>query len=200
MPPPNNKAKHLGDARANSLIHKQKQTAIERTKERRRDAWAAMSDIFKENSDIMMNKKVRVRNLEETKVVLLVLYRELEISLTHCTADGDLYVTGLTEHTLFRHTSATLRMNWKEVRRIYFSFTSEETGQTLNSFRRVYDNSLQGKGGPNSKFHVKIPNSLCLHLIKYIDTKHAKGKKVDCREVLNWLQRKQAVYCSKHIL
>ena len=54
MPPPNKKAKHLGDARDNALIRKQKQTAIKRTKERRRDAWTAMADILKENCDIMM--------------------------------------------------------------------------------------------------------------------------------------------------
>ena len=36
MPPPNNKAKHLGDARANDLIQEQKQTASKRTKERMR--------------------------------------------------------------------------------------------------------------------------------------------------------------------
>ena len=73
MPPPNKKAKHLEDARANALIRKQKQTASNRTKERRRDAYAAMSDILKENSYITMNTKGRVRTLEETKVVLLVL-------------------------------------------------------------------------------------------------------------------------------
>ena len=38
----------------------------------------AMSDILKEYSDILMNKKVWVRNLEENKVVLLVLYWELK--------------------------------------------------------------------------------------------------------------------------
>ena len=56
MPPPNKKAKHLRDARTNALIHKQNQTTSKRTKERRGYAWAAMSDILKENSDIMMNK------------------------------------------------------------------------------------------------------------------------------------------------
>ena len=91
-------------------------------------------------------------------------------------------------------------MDWKEVKQIYYYFTSEETGQTLDSIRLVYDNSLQGKGIPNSKFHGKIPNSLCMHLIKYIDTKHTKGKKLTCCEILNWLWKKHAVYCSKHTL
>ena len=54
--PPNKKSKHLGDARDNDLIHKHKQTASKRTKDRRRDAWVAMSYILKENSDILMNK------------------------------------------------------------------------------------------------------------------------------------------------
>ena len=54
MPPQNKKAKHLGYARDNALIHKQKQTASKQTKERRRDAWAVMSDIPKENNEILM--------------------------------------------------------------------------------------------------------------------------------------------------
>ena len=99
-------------------------------------------------------------------------------ALSQCTADGDLYGTGLTDHKLFRQTSATLLMDWKEVRRLYYYFTSKEMGQTLYSIRPVYNNALQGKGIPNSKFHSKIPNSLRLHLIKYIYTKHVKVKKV----------------------
>ena len=63
-----------------------------------------------------------------------------------------------------------------------------------------YRTNLQGKGSPNYKFHGKIPNSLCLHLIKYMDTNHMKGKKLACREILNWLQKMHAVYCSKHTL
>ena len=46
--PLSKKAKHLGDARANVLIRNQKQTESKWTKERRRDDWAALSDIFKE--------------------------------------------------------------------------------------------------------------------------------------------------------
>ena len=72
-----------------------------------------MSDIPKENSDIMMNTKGWVRTLEENKVFLLVLYRDLEITLTQCTADNDLYGTGLTAHNLFVQTSDTLLMDWK---------------------------------------------------------------------------------------
>ena len=70
-----------------------------------------MLDILKEKSDILMNTKVRVRTLEENKVVLLVLFHELEISLAQCTADGVLYKTYLTEHKLFIQTSATLQMD-----------------------------------------------------------------------------------------
>ena len=55
-----------------------------------------------------MSKKGRVQTLEKNKVVLLVLYRELEIALAQCTTDGDIYGTGLTEHKLFRQTPATL--------------------------------------------------------------------------------------------
>ena len=47
MPPPNKKAKHFGDVRANVLIHKQKHTTSKQTKERRRYAWADMSYILK---------------------------------------------------------------------------------------------------------------------------------------------------------
>ena len=104
MPHPNKKANYLGDSRANALVRKQKHTASKRTKERRRDAWAAMSDILKENSDTMINTKGQVRTLEENIFILLVLCRELEIASAQCTADGDLYGTGLTEHKLFRKT------------------------------------------------------------------------------------------------
>ena len=55
MPPSNNKAKHFGDARANAFIRKHNQNKSKRTKERRRDVWSDMSDILKENSEIMMN-------------------------------------------------------------------------------------------------------------------------------------------------
>ena len=155
MHPPDKKAKHLAEARYNDLIRKHKKTSRNKTKERRRDAWTAISDIIKENSDILMNTKGRVRTLEENKVVLLVLYCELEIALAQYTSDSDIYGTGMTEHKLFQQTSATLRMDRKEVRRLYYYFTSEETGRTLDSIRPVYDNSLQGKGSPNSKFHGK---------------------------------------------
>ena len=77
MPPPNNKSKHLVDASANALLLKQKQTAINPNKERRRDSWVAMADILKENSDIMVNTKVRVRTLKENKVVLLIILRDV---------------------------------------------------------------------------------------------------------------------------
>ena len=56
-----------------------------------------------------MNTKFWVGTLEENKVVLLVRYRELEIALAQCTNDGYLYGTGMTEHNLFRQTSATLQ-------------------------------------------------------------------------------------------
>ena len=64
MPPPSKKAKHLGDARNDYLIRKQKHPASKRIKEKRRDAWEAMSDIFKEKSDILMNTKFWVQTLE----------------------------------------------------------------------------------------------------------------------------------------
>ena len=198
MPPPNKNSKLLGDDRDNYLIRKQKQTAIKRTKERRRDAWAVMLDILKENSDILINTQGRVLTLEENKVVLLILYRDLEIALSQCTTDGNIYGTGLTEHKFFRQTSATLRMDSKEVRQLYYSFTSKQTGIILDIIRLVYDNALRGKGRTNSKLHGKISNSLHLHLIKYIDMKHAEGKKVACRKILNWLPKKHAAYCSKN--
>ena len=97
------------------------------------------------------------------------------------TTDGDIYGIGLTEHKFFRQTSDTLQMDWKEVKRLYYSFTSDDTGQTLDSIRPVYDNAFWAKGRPNSKFHRKIPNILCLHIIKYIDTKQVKLKKVAFR-------------------
>ena len=59
MPPPNKKAKQLGHAKANYLIRKQKQTASKRTKERRRDAWVAMAEIFKEKMTLWWTQKAR---------------------------------------------------------------------------------------------------------------------------------------------
>ena len=70
----------------------------------------------------------------------------------------------------------------------------------LDSIRPVYYNAIWNKGIPNSKFHGKIPNILRIRLIKYIDTKHTKVNKLACRVILNWLQKKHAVYCSKHTL
>ena len=107
--------------------------------------------------------------------------------MAHCTLDGNIYGTGLTEQNLFRHISATLQIDWKEVRRLYYYFTSKETGRTLDIIIPVYDNDLWGKGNTNSKSHGKIPNSLRLRLIKYTDTKHSKGNKVAFCEILNWL-------------
>ena len=72
-----------------------------------------MSDIFKENSDILMNTKFQVRNMEENKVVVLLLYYDLEIALAQFSTDVGIYGTGLTEEKLFRHTSATLQMDLK---------------------------------------------------------------------------------------
>ena len=91
-------------------------------------------------------------------------------------------------------------MDWKEVGRLYYYFTSEETERKLDSIRPVYDNSLWVKDSPNSKYHGKIHKILRLHLIRYIDMNHTKGKKVACHEILNWFQKKYAVYCSKHTL
>ena len=70
----------------------------------------------------------------------------------------------------------------------------------MDSIRLVYDNALWVEGGHNAIFHVKITNKLHLHLIKYIDTKHSKGKKLSCRDILNWLRKKHATYGSKHTL
>ena len=72
-----------------------------------------------------MNTKGRVHNLEENKVVLLVLCHELEIALAQCIADGDIYGTVLIENKLFRQTSANIQMDWEKVRLIYYSFTSK---------------------------------------------------------------------------
>ena len=58
------------------LIRKQKNIASKRTKERRRDVWAAMEDILKENSEILINKKFRVQTLKDNKVVLIVHSQE----------------------------------------------------------------------------------------------------------------------------
>ena len=46
----------------------------------------------------------------------------------------------------------------------------------LDIIRTVYDNALRGEGRPDSKLHIKTPNSLHLHLITYKDKNHAKGK------------------------
>ena len=91
-------------------------------------------------------------------------------------------------------------MYLKEVGRLYYYFTSKDTGRALGSIRPFYNNSLWVKGIPNSKVHSKIPNSLRPHIIKYIDMNNAKGKKVACHEILNCLQNNHAVYCSKHTL
>ena len=124
-----------------------------------------------------MNTKVRFRTLEDKNVVLIVIYPELEIALAQCTDVGDMYWTGLTEHKLFRQTSAILIMDLKEFRRLYYSFTYEDTGRTLYSSRLFYDYAFQVKGSLNSKFHCKSPNILRLHFIKYVYMKHAKGEK-----------------------
>ena len=70
----------------------------------------------------------------------------------------------------------------------------------MDSIRLVYDNALWVEGGHNAIFHVKITNKLHLHLIKYIDTNHSKGKKLAFHKILNWLRKKYAIYCSKHTL
>ena len=70
----------------------------------------------------------------------------------------------------------------------------------MDIIRPVYNNALWGKGSSNSKFDGKITNILLLQLIKYIDTKHAKGKKVACRDILNFPQDKHTIYCSKPTL
>ena len=90
-------------------------------------------------------------------------------------------------------------MDWKEVKQFYHSFNSEETGQTLDSIRLVTDNSLRDKSSPNSKSQGKIPNSLCLHLIKYKDMKHEK-KEVSLPRDIKLAPKYYAVYCSKHAL
>ena len=91
-------------------------------------------------------------------------------------------------------------MNLKEVGQPYYSFTYKVTGEILDSIIPVYDNSLRGKGSPNNKFNVKIPNSLCMHIIIYIDTEHLKGKKLAFSEILNWPRKNHSIYCSKHTL
>ena len=78
-------------------------------------------------------------------------------------------------------------MDCKEVSQIYYYFTSKETGRTLYIIILVYDNSLWGKVSPNSKFHGKIPSNLCLNIIRYMDMKHMKGKKVAFLKILNWI-------------
>ena len=76
MTPTNKRSKHLEYSIAHDLIRKQKNIASKRTKERRRGVWAAMEDILKENSEIMMNKKIWVQTLKDNKVVLIVHSQE----------------------------------------------------------------------------------------------------------------------------
>ena len=65
----------------------------------------------------------------------------------------------------------------------------------LDGIILVYDNTLRGKGRPNSKLNRKIPNRLRLNLINDIDTNHSKRNKAAFRRILNWLQKKHAIYC-----
>ena len=108
MPTSNKKAKHLGDAIANTLIRKQKLPASKRAKEL--GDHGRYSERKQWHYD---EQKRRVRTLEENKVIILVLSHDMEIALAQCTADSNLYGTGLSEHKLFRQTAATLRMDQK---------------------------------------------------------------------------------------
>ena len=72
MPPTNKRSKHLEYYIAHDLIRKQKNIASKRTKERRRGVWAAMEDILKENSEILINKTFQVQTLKDNKLVLIV--------------------------------------------------------------------------------------------------------------------------------
>ena len=70
----------------------------------------------------------------------------------------------------------------------------------MDSIIPVKDDALWVKGSPNYKLCGKIPNSLRLHLIKHIDTKHAKGKEITCLGILNWLRKNHSVYCRNNTL
>ena len=75
-----------------------------------------------------MNKKGRVRNLYENKVIILVLYRDLEIALTHCIADSNLYGTGLIEH------------NFSDIHQLLFEWIGRRSGDfTIILLPRIQD-------------------------------------------------------------
>mmetsp|Transcript_21520 Transcript_21520/g.44287 ORF Transcript_21520/g.44287 Transcript_21520/m.44287 type:complete len:705 (+) Transcript_21520:260-2374(+) len=195
--PPKKQSVHLKGAR---MAKKLKGGASTSTKERKRRDWEAMADFFKEHSALLRNPKGRVRSLDENKIVMLMLARELEVALDKAKSEGDDYGSGITLHQLFESTAAAAHMRSKEVRRLYEAFVDEETGGTLKSLEPVCDNSKRGKGSDKAKPSSKIPNSVRLHLIHYIDKKHEKGRKVSRRELLNWLRKKHDVNCSKMAL
>ena len=88
----------------NDLICKYNKTESKHKNKKRRDAWAALTFIMIEKNDVMMNTKVWVQNLAKNKVVLIVLYHDMEITLAQCTTYSDLYGTGLIDHKFFIQT------------------------------------------------------------------------------------------------
>ena len=188
-------------ASAAALASKQAQKATEEEKTNRYNAFVDKLQHVDKHIDELRNPRGRVRPATENKMVVLVFRCALEDMMTECEKEADTYCTSLSLNKVYERVADALKMDRAEVKRLVESFcAADSAADSAASLEPIKANANRGKGSPNAVPHGKITNELRLKLINYIDKKHARGKKVNRTELVNWLRKKEGVSISKSAL
>ena len=188
-------------ASAAALATKQAKTDHTRAKQRRKKEFVDLLGYLDGHIDALKNVRGRVRSVDENKLTVLVFRRELQLAIKELENADDHYCTDLTLNKVYNRVADTLCMDRKEVKRLKEAFCGDDDkAGTTASVEPVKNNANRGKGSANAKPHGKLTKEVRLKLIGYIDKKHAAGKKVNRKELRNWLRKKQSVEISSSAL
>ena len=175
--------------------HSQTVQATKKRKERKANIWRNHLEVFSELKEIIKNPNGRSRTLEENKLLLLALLRELR-QRVESMDNGTLHPSSLTwtsiEETV-AHDFCVKQANLTELRSTFlddgdvvvFGQENERGGAAEN-----YDHTKQ----------EKISSEVLLELTKYIDQQHAEGRSVTNRKLRNWLRDEHGTDVSRRTL
>jgi transposase len=172
--------------------HSQTVQATKKRKQRKANLWRSQLEVFKELKEEIKNPNGRSRTLEENKLLLLALLRELDQRVEYMN-NGTIHPSLIT-WTSIEETVANdfcvRKGHLTELRRnflddgdvLVFGQENERGGAAEN-----YDFSKQ----------EKISNEVLLEFTKYIDEQHAEGRSVTNRKLRNWLRDEHGIDVSR---
>lgn len=172
--------------------HSQTVHATKKRKERKANIWRNRLEVFSELKEIIKNPKGRSRTLEENKLLLLALYRELR-QRVESMDNGALHPSSITwtyiEETV-AHDFCVKKEHLTELRSTFL-----DDGDVL-----VFGQENERGGAAENYDHTKqekVSSAILLELAKYIDQQHAEGRCVTNRKLRNWLRDEHGVDVSR---